>query len=106
MVVTDADHNDDGLITGIDVAEYFVINYDHDKNDVVDEAEFVRQWHNSFHDEEAFAQHIFHHLDTDDNGKLDLSDVDPLIKRADTSGDGIVQIAEFKAYLEAIYNAC
>ncbi|XP_050408975.1 uncharacterized protein LOC126823950 [Patella vulgata] len=106
MVVAAADSNSDGVISEIDIISYFIVNFDHNGNLAIEESEFVKQWNQDFHDEVAFAQHVFHHLDTDDNGRLDISDVDPLVKRADTNGDGVIQTTEFKAYLEAIYNAC
>ncbi|KAK6184461.1 hypothetical protein SNE40_001884 [Patella caerulea] len=106
MVVAALDSNSDGVISEIDILSYFVVKFDHNGDLAIDESEFVKQWNQEFHDEIAFAQHVFHHLDAVENGQLDISDIDPLVKRADTSGDGVIQTIEFKTYLELIYDAC
>ncbi|KAK6189918.1 hypothetical protein SNE40_001885 [Patella caerulea] len=106
MVVVALDTDGDGVISEIDILNYFIVNFDHNFDFQVDSGEFVKQWHATFHDSEAFALHVFQQLNTNPDNVLSLADVDPLVMRVDTSGDGLIQNDEFKQQLELIYAAC
>ncbi|ESO97755.1 hypothetical protein LOTGIDRAFT_228325 [Lottia gigantea] len=105
-VVRDADHDRDGSITDLDVVQFFVFNFDHNKNGEVDRTEFANQWHATYKDEKAFAEHVFDHIDMKTDGVLNIDDIPLLENRADTDGSGVISVSEFQTYLEAIYAAC
>ncbi|ESO97754.1 hypothetical protein LOTGIDRAFT_152847 [Lottia gigantea] len=105
-VIALADHNNDGILSVTDLAAYFVINFDHNHNSEVDKNEFILQWHETFHDEKAFAEHVFTHFDTNADNVLNLSDLFALNIRLDTDGNGTVTNKELESYLQLIYNAC
>ncbi|ESP00979.1 hypothetical protein LOTGIDRAFT_172907 [Lottia gigantea] len=106
LVTSHMNRDGDNVISELNIGIEFVLKYDHNFRNGVELHEFTKQWVKTYHDEVALATHIFQHLDMDSSGSLDTDDIAPLIARVDTSGDGLVQVNEFKAYLKAIYNAC
>ncbi|KAK6184462.1 hypothetical protein SNE40_006930 [Patella caerulea] len=105
MVIEAADFNDDGVLDDLDLAN-FLTRYDANNNYKVEKVEFANGWVSYYHDERAFAEHVFDFLNTDTDNVLEADDIPALVARADTSGDGKVQVSEMRIFLENIYNAC
>ncbi|XP_071093555.1 calmodulin-like [Haliotis cracherodii] len=105
-VIADMEKDGDGIVEQTEVKTEFLTKYDKDMSGDVSEDEFVKQWHQRYHDEHDFAGYLFHHFDANDDLKLTDSDVVALEKGLDTDGDGRVSVAEFQTYLTNLYTNC
>ncbi|XP_071093554.1 uncharacterized protein [Haliotis cracherodii] len=106
LVIADMEKDGDGVIDQAEVTAEFVTRYDHDGNGDITEDEFVKQWHQQYHDEHDFAGYLFHHFDVNNDLNLTASDVAALELSLDTDGDGKVSVAEFQTFMTNLYKNC
>ncbi|XP_046575030.1 uncharacterized protein LOC124283053 isoform X2 [Haliotis rubra] len=104
--LNDMDQNGDGIVTDSEILNEFVSKFDHDGSLSISRAEFVKQWHETYHDSTDFAAFIFTKFDTTGDGTLGLFDVSGLKSKVDTNHDGKITDVEFTIFLTHAYNEC
>ncbi|XP_046574996.1 uncharacterized protein LOC124283028 [Haliotis rubra] len=85
-IIADMEKDGDGIVEQTEVEKEFVEKYDHDKSGDVSEDEFVKQWHQQYHDAPDFAGYLFHHFDSNSDHKLSTIDIVNFVKSADADG--------------------
>ncbi|XP_046356455.2 uncharacterized protein LOC124135233 [Haliotis rufescens] len=105
-VIADIDKDGDGIVEPTEVKAEFVARYDVDKNGNITEDEFVKQWHQHYHDDRDFVGYLFDNFDVNDDMSLTDSDLVAWSKNLDTDGNGEISIAEFQHYMMNLYTNC
>ncbi|XP_046575040.1 uncharacterized protein LOC124283066 [Haliotis rubra] len=105
-IVADMDKDGDGIVELPEVNAEFISRYDPDKDGKVPEDDFVKQWHQRYHDDGDFVGYLFHHFDKDDDENLTANDLAALAKTLDTDGNGQVSVAEFQSFMINLYVNC
>ncbi|XP_046575041.1 uncharacterized protein LOC124283067 [Haliotis rubra] len=105
-IIADMDKDGDGIVELPEVNAEFISRYDVDKDGEVLENEFVRQWHQRYHDDRDFVGYLFHNFDTNDDQKLTAADLAALAKTLDADGNGQVSSAEFQSFMINLYVNC
>ncbi|XP_071093251.1 uncharacterized protein [Haliotis cracherodii] len=106
LVTNDLDHNRDGHVTNDEFTKEFITKFDHDSNGQVSEAEFVHQWHHTYHDSKEFSKRVFEFVDVDKDGVLGIPGIGKAIAAFDSNGDSRLSYGEVKAALLTIYTNC
>ncbi|XP_046575043.1 uncharacterized protein LOC124283070 isoform X2 [Haliotis rubra] len=106
QALNDMDSNKDGIVEDMEILNEFVTNFDHDGSLSISKAEFVKQWHATYHDAPDFAAFIFTKFDTNGDGSLGLFDVLGLKSKVDVDQDGKITDVEFTEFLVNAYREC